>query len=83
MSVIDAAMARAAAARAELAGDHLRQSANATLLQIASVQWRGPAARAFDEDLGLLLTLVRRAADDLDRFAGAVRRALAGTGSSG
>jgi hypothetical protein len=77
MSVIDAPMARAAAARAELAGAQLRQSASATLMQIASVRWRGVAARAFDDDLTCLLILVRGAADDLDTFADTVRRALA------
>jgi hypothetical protein len=82
MSVIDAAMGHAAAARAELAGGQLRCSADAVLKQIASVPWRGVAARAFDHDLAALVVLVRRAAADLDGFADTVRSALAGDAMS-
>jgi hypothetical protein len=49
-------------------------------MQIASVRWRGPAARTFDTELGGLLVLVRRTADDLDQMAVALRRELARLG---
>jgi uncharacterized protein YukE len=78
MPVLDGPLVRALAARAELAAEQLRRSASTTLAQIASVRWRGAAARAFDENLGELLALVRRTADDLDRVADALRRASAG-----
>ncbi len=77
MPALDGPLVRALAARAELAGEQLRQSADTTLAQLASVRWRGAAARAFDDNLGELLALVRRTADDLDRVADALRRASA------
>jgi uncharacterized protein YukE len=81
MPVPDLPMMRCLAARAELAGQQLRQSAATTLAQIASVRWRGLAAAAFDENLAMLLTLVRRTSDDLDRFADTVRRELGRVGT--
>jgi uncharacterized protein YukE len=81
MSVPDIPMMRSSAARAELAGQQLRQCAATTLAQIASVRWRGLAAEAFEHNLALLLALVRRTAEDLDRFADAVRRELGRAGT--
>jgi uncharacterized protein YukE len=76
MSFLNVAMTRAMAARAELAGEDLRRSTATTLAQMASVAWRGLAARAFEDNLAELVALVRRTADDLDRFADALRREL-------
>lgn len=81
MSVLNVPMMRAMAARAELAGEQLRWSTAPTLQQIATVQWRGLAASAFDDNLAELVVLVRRTADDLERFADALRRELARAGA--
>jgi uncharacterized protein YukE len=81
MSALDVPLMRNLAARAELAGEQLRQTAATTLAQIASVRWQGQAAKAFDDNLGALLALVRRTSDDLDRFADALRRELTRTGA--
>jgi hypothetical protein len=74
MSFDDPVLLQTLAGRAELAGADLRTSGNSTAWQIASVRWRGPAARAFDAHLSALLLLVRRTADDLDAVAAALRR---------
>jgi uncharacterized protein YukE len=81
MSVLNVPMLRSMAARAELAGEQLRQSTAPTLQQIASVAWRGLAAQAFEENLADLVGLVRRTADDLERFADALRREMARAGA--
>jgi hypothetical protein len=80
VSLEDPALLRSLAARAEFAGAELRRCTAATAMQIASVRWRGPAARTFDTELGGLLVLVRRTADDLDQMAVALRRELARLG---
>jgi hypothetical protein len=75
----DPPMLRCLAARAELSGAQLRRSTATTAWQLASLRWHGPAARVFETQLGALLALIRRTADDLDQVAAALRRQLART----